>query len=220
MEETGLLLLVHGEVTDPGVDVFDREKVFIERHFAPLVKSFPKLKVVLEHITTRQAVAFVRSCGPNVAATITAHHLLYNRNNIFKRGLQPHFYCLPILKREAHRLALLTAIKSGSPKFFAGTDSAPHLVTEKERSCGCAGVYTAHAAMALYAEAFASVGALDQLEDFCSRHGAEFYGLPLNKGKLRLQHKQMRVPEQFNFGGGALIPLRSGEVLPWTATLM
>ena len=174
----------------------------------------------MEHITTKQAVAFVQSCGPNVAATITAHHLLFNRNQIFKRGLQPHFYCLPILKRETHRLALLAAIQSGNPKFFAGTDSAPHMSTEKERPCGCAGVYTAHAAMAFYAEAFASVGALHRLEAFVSTHGAKFYGLPLNSGKLRLDRKPTAIPEYFAFNGGKLIPMRAGQVVPWTSTLM
>ena len=216
MEKRGLPLLVHGEVTDPAVDVFDREAVFIERILQPLMARHPGLKVVLEHITTRSAVDFVLASGANLAATITAHHLLYNRNAIFAGGIQPHYYCLPILKREVHRQALLAAAVSGSGKFFLGTDSAPHARTSKETACGCAGCYTAHAALELYAEAFDSVGALDRLEAFASFNGADFYGLPRNAGSVTLQRAPLAVPEEFVYANGdRLVPLRAGQVLPW-----
>jgi len=216
MEKRGLPLLVHGEVTDPAVDVFDREAAFIERILQPLMLRYPGLKVVLEHITTRTAVEFVLAAGANLAATITAHHLLYNRNAIFAGGIQPHYYCLPILKREVHRQALLAAAVSGSGKFFLGTDSAPHARTSKETACGCAGCYTAHAALELYAEAFDSVGALDRLEAFASFNGADFYGLPRNAGSVTLQRAPLAVPEEFVYANGdRLVPLRAGQVLPW-----
>ena len=216
MEKRGLPLLVHGEVTDPAVDVFDREAVFIERILQPLMARHPGLKVVLEHITTRSAVDFVLAAGANLAATITAHHLLYNRNAIFAGGIQPHYYCLPILKREVHRQALLAAAVSGSGKFFLGTDSAPHARTSKETACGCAGCYTAHAALELYAEAFDSVGALDRLEAFASFNGADFYGLPRNVGSVTLQRAPLAVPEEFVYANGdRLVPLRAGQVLSW-----
>ncbi|HMV04307.1 MAG TPA: dihydroorotase [Accumulibacter sp.] len=216
MEKRGLPLLVHGEVTDPAVDVFDREAVFIERILQPLMARHPGLKVVLEHITTRSAVDFVLASGANLAATITAHHLLYNRNAIFAGGIQPHYYCLPILKREVHRQALLAAAVSGSGKFFLGTDSAPHARTSKETACGCAGCYTAHAALELYAEAFDSVGALDRLEAFASFNGADFYGLPRNVGSVTLQRAPLAVPKEFVYANGdRLVPLRAGQVLSW-----
>ncbi|HSW53350.1 MAG TPA: dihydroorotase, partial [Sulfuricaulis sp.] len=184
MEKHELPLLLHGEVTDPAVDVFDREQVFIERHLAPLVRDFPKLRVVLEHVTTRQAVEFVTQASANVAATITAHHLLHNRGAMFQGGMRPHYYCLPVLKREEHRLALVEAATSGNPKFFLGTDSAPHARRAKETTCGCAGIYTAHAALELYAEIFEAAGALDRLEAFASHFGADFYRLPRNRDKV------------------------------------
>ena len=216
MEKRGLPLLVHGEVTDPAVDVFDREAVFIERILQPLMARHPGLKVVLEHITTRSAVDFVLASGANLAATITAHHLLCNRNAIFAGGIQPHYYCLPILKREVHRQALLAAAVSGSGKFFLGTDSAPHARTSKETACGCAGCYTAHAALELYAEAFDSVGALDRLEAFASFNGADFYGLPRNVGSVTLQRAPLAVPKEFVYANGdRLVPLRAGQVLSW-----
>jgi dihydroorotase len=215
MEETGLPLLVHGEVTDPHVDVFDREKAFLEEVLGPLVARFPGLKVILEHITTRDAVHYVEVTGPNVAATITAHHLLMNRNALFMGGVRPHHYCLPVLKREEHREALVEAATSGSPKFFLGTDSAPHERGTKETACGCAGIYTAHAALEFYAIAFEEAGALDRLEGFASRFGADFYGLPQNRGTVTLARQDWTVPEALPFGEGALVPLRAGEVLPW-----
>ena len=215
MEQQGLLLLVHGEVTDPDVDIFDREAVFIDRILAPLVQRFPGLKVVLEHITTRQAVDFVRDAPATVAATITAHHLLYNRNALFRSGLRPHYYCLPVLKRERHRQALIAAATSGNPKFFLGTDSAPHARHAKETACGCAGCYTAHAAIELYAEAFEAAGALDRLEGFASGWGPDFYGLPRNQRTITLTKVPTQVPEAFPFGEDVLIPLRAGETLPW-----
>ncbi len=216
MAELGMPLLVHGEVTDPAVDLFDREKVFIERVLQPLLQRHPLLKVVFEHITTSDAADFVASCGPRVAATITAHHLLYNRNAIFAGGVRPHYYCLPVLKRETHRLALLRAACSGSNKFFLGTDSAPHARTTKEASCGCAGCYTAHAALELYAEAFASVDALDRLEGFASFHGPDFYGLPRNSGQRTLEQRDCRVADAYPYAGAdTLVPLRAGEWLHW-----
>lgn len=215
MQKHGLPLLVHGEVTDPEVDVFDREAVFIDRHLAPLQRQFPALKIVLEHITTEQGVQFVQSTGPNIAATLTAHHLLYNRNALFQGGIRPHHYCLPILKREQHRRALLAAATSGIPKFFLGTDSAPHAVPAKETACGCAGIYTAHAAMELYAEAFEQANALDRLEAFASHFGADFYGLPRNPGQIRLSKKSWRVPASYPMGDSRVVPLRAGESLAW-----
>ncbi|MFO1422676.1 MAG: dihydroorotase [Candidatus Competibacteraceae bacterium] len=215
MQARGLPLLIHGEVTDPAVDVFDREAVFIDQVLTPLVWDFPELKIVLEHITTEDAADYVREAPATVAATITAHHLLYNRNAIFQGGLRPHHYCLPILKRERHRQALIQAATSGNPKFFLGTDSAPHPRRDKETACGCAGCYTAHAALELYAEAFDAAGALDKLESFASFHGADFYGLPRNVGTITLNRQPTPVPESFPFGDDALIPLRAGEMLGW-----
>jgi len=215
MEELGMPLLVHGESTEPEIDVFDREKAFIDDILAPTLARFSRLKVVLEHITTRDAVQYVEVTGENVAATITAHHLLMNRNALFMGGFRPHHYCLPVLKREEHREALVEAAVSGNPKFFLGTDSAPHARTAKEATCGCAGIYTAHAGIELYAIAFEEVGALDKLEGFASRFGAQFYGLPLNEDTITLVREDWRVPERIEFGGADLVPLRSGETLPW-----
>ena len=215
MEEMGLPLLVHGEVTDPEVDVFDREAVFIEDVLGPLLERFSSLRVVLEHVTTREAVQFVEVTGANVAATITAHHLLLNRNALFLGGLRPHHYCLPVLKREAHREALVEAATSGNPKFFLGTDSAPHAQDTKEAACGCAGIYTAHAGLELYAAAFEEAGALDRLEGFASRFGAQFYGLPVNTGTITLERREWKVPATLAYGEGRLVPMRAGETLPW-----
>lgn len=216
MQEVGLPLLVHGEVTDADVDVFDREAVFIDRVLVPLLARFPRLKLVLEHITTRDAVKFVRDQPSNVAATITAHHLLYNRNAMFKGGIRPHYYCLPVLKRETHRLALIEAATSGNPKFFLGSDSAPHARSAKESACGCAGIYTAHAGIELYAEAFEAAGALDRLEAFASFHGADFYGLPRNAERITLVKAPWKVPPTLDFGDGELlVPLRAGETVTW-----
>jgi dihydroorotase len=215
MQEFGMPLLVHGESTDPAIDVFDREQVFLEEVLGPLLERFPGLKVVLEHITTREAAQYVEVTGPNVAATITAHHLLLNRNAIFLGGIRPHHYCLPVLKREVHREALVEAAISGNPKFFLGTDSAPHARNTKEAACGCAGIYTAHAALELYAAAFEEAGALDKLEGFASAFGAQFYGLPLNEGTVTLVREEWRVPERLRFGKDELVPLRAGETIPW-----
>jgi dihydroorotase len=215
MEEVGMPLLVHGESTDPAIDVFDREKAFIEETLGPLVERFPRLKVVLEHITTRDAVQYVEVTGANVAATITAHHLLMNRNALFMGGIRPHHYCLPVLKREEHREALVEAATSGNPKFFLGTDSAPHPKGAKEAGCGCAGIYTAHAALELYAVAFEEAGALDKLDAFASQYGAHFYGLPQNRGAVALVREEWRVPETLAFGADRLVPLRAGETIPW-----
>lgn len=215
MEEADLPLLVHGEVTDPEVDIFDREKVFIDRHLAPIVQRFPGLRVVLEHITTRDAVGFVRAAGERVAATITAHHLLFNRNDMLVGGIRPHYYCLPILKRNIHQAALLEVATSGHPRFFLGTDSAPHSTANKETSCGCAGVYSAHNAIELYAEAFAGLGALDRLEDFASHFGADFYRLPRNADTITLAPGSWQVPAQLPLGEGSLTPLRAGETVAW-----
>jgi dihydroorotase len=215
MEELGLPLLVHGESTDPAIDVFDREQVFIEEVLGPAVERFGRLKVVLEHITTREAAQYVEVTGPNVAATITAHHLLMNRNALFLGGIRPHHYCLPVLKRESHREALVEAATSGNPKFFLGTDSAPHARGTKEAACGCAGIYTAHAAIELYAAAFEEAGALEKLEGFASVFGAQFYGLALNRGKITLERAEWRVPERLAFGADELVPLRAGETIPW-----
>ena len=215
MEEVGLPLLVHGESTDPAIDIFDREKAFLEEVLGPALERFPRLKVVLEHVTTRDAVQFVEVMGENIAATITAHHLLLNRNALFMGGIRPHHYCLPVLKREEHREALVEAATSGNPKFFLGTDSAPHARGAKEAACGCAGIYTAHAAIELYAAAFEEAGALDKLEAFASVHGPGFYGLPLNEEKITLLRQEWTVPEELAFGGTRLVPLRAGETIPW-----
>ncbi|MCX7893043.1 MAG: dihydroorotase [Burkholderiales bacterium] len=208
-------LLLHGEVTTPGVDVFDREKVFVETVLAEIRRRFPGLRVVLEHITTREAVEFVAAAPANVAATVTAHHLLYNRNAIFQGGIRPHWYCLPVLKRETHRQALVAAATSGDPKFFLGTDSAPHAKHAKEHACGCAGCYTACAALELYAQAFEAAGALDRLEAFASFHGADFYRLPRNRGTVTLVKAPWQIPAELAFGGETLVPLAAGERLPW-----
>ena len=215
MEKHGLPLLMHGEVTDPDVDIFDREAVFIDQHLAPVVRDFPGLRIVLEHITTQKAVDFVSAAADNVAATITAHHLLLNRNAIFAGGIRPHHYCLPVLKREIHRKALLEAATSGKPKFFLGTDSAPHARHTKETACGCAGIYTAHAALELYAEAFEQVGALGRLEAFASFYGADFYRLPRNRGTVTLQKQSWQVPQELRFGSDTLVPMRAGEAVAW-----
>ena len=216
MEEVDLPLLVHGEVCDPEVDVFDREKVFVEEVLSPLVERLRELRVVLEHVTTREAVQFVEATGPKVAATITAHHLLMNRNALFLSGLRPHHYCLPLPKREAHREALVAAATSGNPKFFLGTDSAPHPRSAKEAACGCAGVYTAHAALELYAVAFEEAGALDRLEGFASRFGAQFYRLPPAAGTVTLVRESWTVPKTLPFADGeVLVPFRAGETIPW-----
>ena len=215
MQRCGMPLLAHGEVTDPNVDIFDREAAFIESVLIPLTHDFPELKIVLEHITTGEAAEFVREAPATVAATITAHHLLYNRNALFQGGVRPHYYCLPILKRERHRQALIEAATSGDPKFFLGTDSAPHPQQGKESACGCAGCYTAYAALELYAEAFDAAGALHRLEAFASIHGPDFYGLPHNTGTVTLQRQPAWMPETLPFGDERLIPLRAGETLHW-----
>jgi len=217
MQREGLVLLVHGEVTSPDIDLFDREAVFIDQQLVPLRRDFPALKIVMEHITTREAAQYVAQADANTAATITAHHLLYNRNAIFTGGIRPHYYCLPVLKRETHRLALVEAATSGSPKFFLGTDSAPHPAHLKEHATGCAGCYTAHAAMELYAQAFDAAGALGRLEGFASFHGADFYGLPRNTGTLTLRRQAWTPPESYPFGEAQLKPLAAGEPLAWKA---
>lgn len=215
MEEHDMPLLVHGEVTSPLIDVFDREQVFIGRHLVPLAQRFPRLRIVFEHITTRQAVEFVKTAGPNVAATITPHHLLYSRNAMFSGGIRPHYYCLPVLKREEHRWALVAAATSGSSKFFLGTDSAPHTRGKKEAACGCAGIYSAHAAIEIYAEIFEKAQALDKLEGFASVHGAAFYGLPVNETTITLEKREWRVADQLGDGDAAIVPMRAGETLHW-----
>ena len=215
MQREGLLLLVHGEVTDPAVDVFDREAVFIERVMEPLRRDFPALKVVFEHVTTREAAQYVAEAGEHTAATLTAHHLLYNRNALFMGGLRPHYYCLPVLKREVHRLALVQAATSGSARFFLGTDSAPHAAQLKEQSVCGAGCYTALSALELYAEAFDAAGALDKLEAFASFNGPAFYGLPRNRGSVTLRRQAWTLPEALPFGDAQLKPLRAGESLAW-----
>ena len=215
MQKAGVLLLVHGEVTSPDIDLFDREAVFIEQQLAPLRKDFPGLKIVMEHITTKEAAQYVAEADAHLGATITAHHLLYNRNAIFTGGIRPHYYCLPVLKRETHRQALVAAATSGNPKFFLGTDSAPHPAHLKEHATGCAGCYTAHAAIEMYAEAFEAAGALDKLEGFASLFGADFYGLPRNTGTITLRKESWTPPESFAFGDAELKPLRAGEALPW-----
>jgi dihydroorotase len=218
MQREGLLLLVHGEVTDPEVDVFDREAVFIERVMMPLRRRFPALKVVFEHITTKDAAQYVTESDAHTAATVTAHHLLYNRNALFTGGLRPHWYCLPVLKREVHRQALVAAATSGSAKFFLGTDSAPHAVAMKEQSVCGAGCFTAPAALELYAEAFEAAGALDRLEAFASRHGPDFYGLPRNRGTVTLRREPWTLPETLPFGETTIKPLRGGDTLNWKLT--
>jgi dihydroorotase len=215
MQKDGLLLLVHGEVTDPAVDLFDREAVFIDRVMTPLRRDFPELKVVFEHLTTKEGAHYVRDAGRFTAATITAHHLLYNRNAIFTGGIRPHYYCLPVLKRETHRVALVEAATSGSDRFFLGTDSAPHPAHLKEHALGCAGCYTALTAIELYAEAFDNAGALDKLEGFASFHGPDFYGLPRNSGTITLKRESWTVPETVPYGDATLKPLRGGETLNW-----
>jgi len=215
MERHGVPLLVHGEVTDPEVDIFDREKAFIDRHLSTIAVRFPGLRIVLEHVTTRDGVQFVRDSGPNIAATITAHHLLYNRNALLAGGIRPHFYCLPVLKREAHRLALVEAATGGNPKFFLGTDSAPHPRNQKESACGCAGCYTAPASLELYAMVFESAGALDKLEAFASFNGPDFYRLPRNRAKIVLEKAERKIPETIPFGDDTLVPLKAGETVGW-----
>jgi len=214
MEQHGVPLLVHGEVTDADVDVFDRERVFLERHLIPLHREFPALRIVLEHVTTAEAVAWVEQAGARVGATITAHHLLWNRNAVFQGGIRPHAYCLPVLKRERHREALVKAAVTGS-RFFLGTDSAPHARNRKEAACGCAGIYTAHAAIELYAEAFEQAGALERLEAFASQRGPDFYGLPRNQERITLVREAWTVPAELPFGDERLVPMRAGESMPW-----
>ena len=215
MQRLGLPLLLHGEVTDPAVDMFDREAVFVERTLGPLTERFPTLRIVLEHVTTAEGVAFVRHAREGVAATLTAHHLLLNRNALFEGGLRPHNYCLPVLKRERHRQALLDAATSGSPRFFLGTDSAPHARHTKEADCGCAGLYTAHAGIELYAEAFDAAGCLERLEGFASFHGADFYGLPRNSDRIVLTRAPWPVPAELPFGADRLVPMRAGGSIGW-----
>jgi dihydroorotase len=215
MAEIGMPLLVHGEVTDPLVDVFDRERTFIERTLVPLTQNFPELRIVMEHITTTDAVDFVLAGSRNIAATITAHHLLLNRSDLFRGGIRPHLYCLPILKREEHRRSLLKAATSANPKFFLGTDSAPHARNTKEHACGCAGIYTAHAALELYAEAFDAAGALDRLEGFASQFGADFYRVPRNSSRIELERSDVEVPEELAYANEVLVPLRAGATVPW-----
>jgi dihydroorotase len=216
MQREQLPLLIHGEVTDASIDIFDREAVFIERHLRPLLRTFPELKVVFEHITTKDAADFVLESPANLGATITAHHLLYNRNHMLVGGIRPHFFCLPILKRSTHQEALIAAATSGNPKFFLGTDSAPHARSKKEAACGCAGAYTAHAALELYAEAFEQAGKLDQLEAFASFHGADFYGLARNTDHVTLEKRSWKVPEIYSLGGDELVPLCAGDTLRWS----
>ena len=218
MQRIGMPLLVHGEVTDPDIDIFDREAVFIERVLSKLVGDFPELKVVFEHITTAEGVAFVESTGPNVAATVTPQHLVINRNALFAGGLRPHAYCLPVAKREHHRLTVRRAATSGSPKFFLGTDSAPHAVERKEAACGCAGIFNAPFALESYAKVFEEEGALDRFEAFASENGPRFYGLPLNEGRVALERASVDVPESLPAAGSALVPFHAGETLPWRFT--
>ncbi|MBP8111770.1 MAG: dihydroorotase [Agitococcus sp.] len=215
MAEHGVPLLVHGEVTHADIDIFDREKVFIETILAPLHRRFPTLKIVLEHITTNDAVQFVQATNHNIAATITAHHLLFNRNHMLVGGIRPHYYCLPILKRQSHQASLLAAATSGNPKFFLGTDSAPHAIGAKEAACGCAGSYTAHAAIELYAEAFEQMNALDKLEGFASFFGADFYGLARNSDTITLEKEQWSVPENYSLGQSVVVPIRAGSSIAW-----
>jgi dihydroorotase len=218
MQRIGMVLCIHGEVTDPQVDVFDREAVFVERILAPLALDFPGLKIVLEHITTAEAADFVRDAGPNVAATITPQHLILNRNALFAGGLRPHAYCLPVVKRERHRQAVRAAATSGSPKFFLGTDSAPHARHAKESACGCAGIFNAPHALEAYASVFEEEGSLDRLEGFASEHGARFYGLPLNEGTVTLERLEEQVPERLGAGEIELVPFLAGQRLRWRLT--
>lgn len=215
MEKHGILLLVHGEVTDADIDIYDREKAFIDRHLVKLVSRFPSLKIVMEHITTKDAVEFVSAAGPNVGATITPQHLLYNRNDMLVGGIKPHLYCLPVLKRNIHQLALLDVATSGNPKFFLGTDSAPHTKSRKEAACGCAGCYSATSALELYAEVFDSMGALDNLEAFASINGPTFYGLPINQEKVKLVKQPWTQAETLAFGDDHVVPLRAGDTIQW-----
>ena len=215
LAEHGMPLLVHGEVTHADIDIFDREKVFIDTILMPLTQRFPTLQIVLEHITTADAVQFVQQAGDNIGATITAHHLLFNRNHMLVGGIRPHYYCLPILKRQTHQQALLTAATSGSSKFFLGTDSAPHAIHAKEAACGCAGSYTAHAAIELYAEAFEQMNALDKLEGFASFYGADFYGLPRNTDTITLVKEEWQVPNNYTFGSSVVVPIRAGDKITW-----
>jgi dihydroorotase len=215
MQRAGMPLLVHGEVTDPDIDLFDREAVFIDKHLVPLRKDFPELKIVFEHITTREAAHYVAQAGAHTAATITAHHLLFNRNALFLGGMRPHYYCLPVLKREVHRQALLKAASSGSDRFFLGTDSAPHATHLKEHASGCAGCYTALSALELYAQAFESINALDKLEGFASFHGPDFYGLPRNTGTVTLKREAWTLPQELPLGQAGIKPLCGGETLAW-----
>ncbi len=215
MQALGLPLLVHGEVTDGDIDLFDREAVFIERVLIPLRRQLPALKIIFEHITTQEAAQYVQEAEGSIAATITAHHLLYNRNAIFKGGIRPHYYCLPVLKRETHRQALIAAATSGNPKFFLGTDSAPHAKGVKEHACGCAGCYTALHAMELYAQAFDQAGALDKLEAFASFHGPDFYGLPRNDDKVTLERTEWSIPDELPMGESMVVPLDAGQSLSW-----
>ncbi len=215
MQACDMPLLVHGEVTDPDVDIFDRERVFLERVLAPLTERFPRLRVVAEHITTREAAAFVTAAPPRIAATITAHHLLMNRNALFAGGIRPHHYCLPVLKREPHRQALIAAAISGNPKFFLGTDSAPHARHTKETDCGCAGIYTAHAGIELYAEVFEQAGALERLEGFASHFGADFYGLPRNSDRITLVRESWAVPAELPYANDTLVPFRAAGEVRW-----
>ena len=215
MQKVDLPLLIHGEVTDSHVDIFDREKVFIDQTLQPLTARFPKLRIVFEHITTNDAVDFVQGAEKNIAATITAHHLLFNRNHMLAGGIRPHYYCLPVLKRNTHQQALIKAATSGSPKFFLGTDSAPHAKSRKEQACGCAGAYTSPAAIELYAAAFEQANALDKLEAFASFYGADFYRLPRNTDKITLRKSPWQVPASIAFGDETIIPLCAGETLAW-----
>ena len=218
MQKYNMPLLIHGEVTDPQIDIFDKEKIFIDRILSPLTRHFPELRIVLEHITTQDAVAFISDAPSNIAATITAHHLRYNRNALFQGGVRPHYYCLPILKREVHRQALIRSAIGGNKKFFLGTDSAPHARSLKENSCGCAGIFTAHAAIELYAETFEQVGALDKLEPFASLNGADFYQLPRNKTSITLSKTDWQIPEIIHFASDTLVPICAGERLSWKMT--
>jgi dihydroorotase len=215
LQRQELPLLIHGEVADPTIDIFDREQTFIECQLAPLLHDFPALQIVLEHITTREAVDFINTAPGNIAATITPHHLLLNRNAMLAGGIHPHHYCLPVLKRETHRQALVAAATSGNPKFFLGTDSAPHAKIDKETTCGCAGIYSSHAALELYAEVFEGAGALEKLEAFASFHGPDFYGLPRNQDTVTLLKTPWQVPESLAFGDGILVPLRAGTTVTW-----
>jgi dihydroorotase len=216
MQAIGMVLCIHGEVTDPDVDVFDRETVFIERVLGPLMRDFPELKIVLEHITTAEAADFVETAGPNLAATITPHHLVINRNAMFERGLRPHAFCLPVAKREKHRLAVRRAATSGSPKFFLGTDSAPHTRKAKESGCGCAGIFNAPFALETYAAVFEEESALDRFEAFASENGPRFYGLPLNEGTVALERKPLEIPDSLGLAGIELVPFLAGSELPWS----